>query len=1614
MTIAFVGSGVGTHALTSTSTYNFSSLLNSAGGTPTLLENDLVIVSVINATTVNRGAGTLVPSGYTAFHTATYADDTNDTNQQVSYKFMGSSPDTSVAIPASNATTAGVAWTVHVFRNVDKIDVVDVTTSTVTGTNGAQPNPPAVLPNTAGAWIYESSGGAMAAGAAYQSTAPTGMSTTTNAWRQTVITTTTNDAGIASGYKSDWSSGSYDCAALTGGTSTNTGSWSSVAIVLKPQILTLTATQQTYTETGPTGNRLVYGRKIVAPVAKYTPYNYVLYSEAFSNAWWTKTGGTVTDNFYKGPLASTINATKFTEDTGNTMHGVSHTWSAGELPDGKVTLSFFVLLLARTWIYLEIICNGVTYYAYIDPTGSFGASSGASPAAYTPFADRTDPNGWARVSITTTSVLPCSTNAVAATIAVASADTVNTFTGSGVATMEMFGAQVEVNVPYVSPYVSTSGAAAFGANPWSRVLRGYSTGLNTTRTYTLTGIAATLTYASGAKTLSAATQSYTITGPAGNRVLRGYPMLARPRSYGATNYFTNSQNFGITYWTTSVGNSVTDAFYRSPEGYNSQASKITEDTSTGNHFIGRSVTFPTYTTNTDGRRKIIFSVYAKALGTRNWLSMQISFGAIISFNLSTGAIGTPSGAQYSSAYTESAGDGWYRCVLILDTVLTSDIDEPPSPWDCYLIMSDADGSFSYTGTSQAIALWGAQVETSYELTSASSYVPTSGTAPLSKIGQWAYLRTGKNMPTTVQTYAESGPAGNRVLYNRISPATTRTYALTGPAGNNVLRGYPMTAATRTYTLTGPAGNRVLYNRIAPATTQTYALTGPAGNRVLYGRKITNPVQTYILTAPTGNRILRGYPLVAATRTYIYSPQTSNLLFGHKLAVDSKSYVATAPPVNLPRTYKIINPVQTYALTGPAGNRVLRGYPLVAAARTYTLTGPAGNRVLYGYRVTNPVQTYVLTGPAGNKVLRGYPLVGATRTYSLTSIATGLTRTYRIINPVQTYALTGPAGNRVLRGYPLTATTQTYTLTGPAGNRVLYGRLFPETTQTYVLAGPTGNRALRGYPLVAATRAYTLSGVTAGLDEGYRLSATAQTYTLTSISTGVYRGYPLAATTQAYALTSIDTSLVYTHQTNYVLSVDVQTYVLSGVTAGLDEGHKLTATTQTYALSGPAGNRVLYNIKPSASTASYALTGIAAGVLRGYPLAATTRTYTVTGIATGVFEGHKTVAATQTYTLTTIATPLPRTYRLPGTSGTYSVSQPTTGLYKGYRTTVATQAYTLTGIAAGAYRGYPLAAIARSYALTGIAANLLEGHVVQGTTRAYTLTAPSANLIVPGKINVDKQSYTLTSIATNLLVGHKMSVSTATFTSIVPTAGVYRGYPLVAATRAYTLTAVATGIKTAHVVPAATQTYVLGLQAAGLIHTYRQAAAVTAYQASFTTTGLSRTWQALQVTPYQLTFGSTGLIRSFQGAEPGDYQLTFGSTAFTRTYLQPASTTPYLLSTAATGVYATRFMQPAVAPYALSFNDAVLDSALGFAGTTASFLLSAGTISFTKISLLTTTAVSYVASFGTARLTLIIPGKTYAQPRRITYSREVPRLAEVKGYSRRVTARPGDPRTTFVK
>ena len=124
--ILYVG---GTFASSSGTTADLSiSLTALTGGIGTSPQpGDMVLVAHSWGSTVDR---TMVAStaGYTVIADR-YSDSTYDTNLGIYYKFMSATPDTTVAVPSTVSTADSRAVAVHVWRNVNQLNPLDVATS---------------------------------------------------------------------------------------------------------------------------------------------------------------------------------------------------------------------------------------------------------------------------------------------------------------------------------------------------------------------------------------------------------------------------------------------------------------------------------------------------------------------------------------------------------------------------------------------------------------------------------------------------------------------------------------------------------------------------------------------------------------------------------------------------------------------------------------------------------------------------------------------------------------------------------------------------------------------------------------------------------------------------------------------------------------------------------------------------------------------------------------------------------------------------------------------------------------------------------------------------------------------------------------------------------------------------------------------------------------------------------------------------------------------------------------------------------------------------------------------------------------------------------------------
>lgn len=251
MAISYVGGVQGGRAgATSTTTQSLSGTLT-GGSNSSPSTGDLVIVwcsaagdgtgSPANQAVSGNNSGAYTAETFQSITTATY-----DSFSQFNYKIQGT-VDTSLTIPSSGNARNAQRWVVHVFRGVDNTTPIDTASQAASGTATGRPNPAAITPATAGAWILGLYASAAATGTAY--TAPTDFATD---WLGGT-TIDTADVMQGAGYYTGWTSGAYDPAAITSGGTTNAAdSWTARTVALRPQAAVTHATTGALTGQGST------------------------------------------------------------------------------------------------------------------------------------------------------------------------------------------------------------------------------------------------------------------------------------------------------------------------------------------------------------------------------------------------------------------------------------------------------------------------------------------------------------------------------------------------------------------------------------------------------------------------------------------------------------------------------------------------------------------------------------------------------------------------------------------------------------------------------------------------------------------------------------------------------------------------------------------------------------------------------------------------------------------------------------------------------------------------------------------------------------------------------------------------------------------------------------------------------------------------------------------------------------------------------------------------------------------------------------------------------------------------------------------------------------------
>lgn len=186
---------------------------------------------------------------------------------------------------------------------------------------------------------------------------------------------------------------------------------------------------------------------------------------------------------------------------------------------------------------------------------------------------------------------------------------------------------------------------------------------------------------------------------------------------GSTNKLLYSEEFDNAAWiklNASISANATAEPLAIPA---TTADKLIEDTSgPANHGVYQDIAGIA-----DGA-VVAVSVFAKT-AERSHLCIQtrIKDGTLVAvyFNLSAGQVGTIVGTTIDQ-YVEEYGNGWYRCVVILN-VGSGTYNLQPR-----ILIAYADGNNNYTGDgSSGIYIWGAQLE---QVPYATSYMPSGASS----------------------------------------------------------------------------------------------------------------------------------------------------------------------------------------------------------------------------------------------------------------------------------------------------------------------------------------------------------------------------------------------------------------------------------------------------------------------------------------------------------------------------------------------------------------------------------------------------------------------------------------------------------------------------------------------------------------------------------------------------------------------------------------------------------------------------------------------------------------------------------------------------------------------
>lgn len=231
MAITLVGNVTNTFANSGLSL----SLTGLTGGSDSApIAGDIVVIISGAPETADTNVS-ITTSGYT--NQELYANDTRDANGVFAYKIMGATPDTTVAIPATTASTARGSVVARVYRGVDQTTPLDVAVTTATGANGDRANSPSITPVTAGAKILALGFATNPASTSGTATGPANMADFI-----TVVGSGSGRSSVAGMASQDWTSGAFDPAAWTATTNNANDAWVAFTVALRPAATSISGT----------------------------------------------------------------------------------------------------------------------------------------------------------------------------------------------------------------------------------------------------------------------------------------------------------------------------------------------------------------------------------------------------------------------------------------------------------------------------------------------------------------------------------------------------------------------------------------------------------------------------------------------------------------------------------------------------------------------------------------------------------------------------------------------------------------------------------------------------------------------------------------------------------------------------------------------------------------------------------------------------------------------------------------------------------------------------------------------------------------------------------------------------------------------------------------------------------------------------------------------------------------------------------------------------------------------------------------------------------------------------------------------------------------------------